>query len=300
MKRLWPLLLVSVLMVGCQKELLEASRGDICLGYTLPSGNELGEYKSSIDTLTWLVYDDGGRLVYQLRMTPRQYFMLDELPDGRYTVVCMANITGRTAVTGEDDLEQLMVKADTRQADGWYDNTDHLFWQMGTFVVAEGHSRVELPLADVHCHLHVQVRWKTLPRQVGNWTLRLYDVPLAYQAGMLGRTLEGLPHPLADENELGEHRIDVRLLNYELDGLFTTFRWTNAHIPALQVWCGDEPASPLMGLEKAFETWHWYPDRTIAQDYWLVVTIADDGTAEVKVASRFGVADWIDGGVIGG
>lgn len=296
-RRLLPLLLL-VLLTACQKELDQIGGGEVRLSYTLPDDDG---FPASIDTMRWLLYDGSGDLVRELHLAPRQqqFFTVAQLPEGTYTVVNVSNAKGRTAFCDKETLDGLSLAADTQTPEGWYENTDHLFWQMKTFSLEDGHQTADLPLVDVHCHLHVHVGWKGLPRQQGSdWTMRLYGVPLRLWGGRQGLTLSSGLHPQTDDTATGEHRIQVRMLNYELEGVFTTFRWTDACVPALQIWCGEEPASPLMRLATAFNEWHWSPDHTVAQDYWLDVMINPDGTADVKASSRFGVVDWIDGGTI--
>lgn len=291
------MMLLTFSVAGCHKDLLDREGGDVRLSYTLPQGVDFG---SSIDTMRWLLYNESGLLLRELNMHPRQqqYLTSDELPEGKYTVVNIGNQTTRSVVDGLNSLSQLAVQANTQTAGGWYENTDHLFWQMRHFTVSGSQTVVELPLADVHCHLHVHVVWQGLPRQQGDWTLRLYGVPLSFQGGIPWTTRGGAQHPLTRSDTRGEHRISVRMLNYELQGIFTTFRWTSDCVPTLQVWCDDGPASPRLDLQRAFQQWGWNPDRIVAQDFWLEVTINGDDSADVRASSRLGVADWIDGGTL--
>lgn len=301
-RRLLPLLLLA-LLTACQKDLIYEDWGDvreIRLSYTTPATLE---YREDIDTLRWLLFDGEGRFRRELSMKPRQrqYFDPGDLPDGRYTVVCIANATSRSFLDNDlKTLNDLTLWADTRQQEGWYANVDHLFWQKSTFTLSMGYSEVAVPLVDVHCHLHVRLWWKGVPETSGSdYSLRLYGVPLACRVGTTGLTLGGLPHPEMGDS-VGEHRLAVEPYNFVISGEFVTMRWTDDHVPQLQLWCGDQPATPLIDLYKVFSEWHWSPDRTVAQDYWLNVVINLDGSVTVSVGGKARIVDWQDGGTIGG
>lgn len=294
-------ILATLILSGCQKELLRDDLSevrDVMVSYTVPEGREFG---SSIATMRWLVYNEEGHFFRELSMEPKQYqyFGTHQLPDGNYTVVNIANSTSRTQVESYETLDQLMLRANTQQPEGWYDNVDCLFWQMREIEVKEGSvTTVNMPMADIHCHLHVHVGWKGLPQQRGDWTIHLSDVNVAYHAGRKGLTIAGVEHPEVAEN-LGEHRISVVPLNFELDGEFIVYRWTDSRVPKLQVRCNGEPVTPLMDIGTVFDEWKWSPDNTVAQDYWLGVQINADGSADIQTWGRARVADWIDGGIIG-
>lgn len=301
---LLPLFLLTLLLsVACQKELIYEDFSDvkeIRLSYVTPL---TVQYETDIDSLLWLLYDGNGHCVKTLRMDrlQRQFFDREDLPDGDYTVVCIANATSRSFIDNKTlTLDSLALWADTRRPDGTFDNVDDLFWTMQTFTMFEGSQTVELPLVDIHCHLHVRLWWKGVPtRSDSDYTLRLYGVPLSYRAGSTGLVIGGLPHPeLADT--LGEHRIEVEPYNFIISGEFVTMRWTDDHVPLLQLWCGDEPVTPLIDLYGVFSEWHWSPDRTLAQDYWLNIEVRLDGSVDVSAGGRGRIVDWQDGGTIGG
>ncbi len=300
--RLVPLLLMMLpLLAGCQKDLIYEDFSDVKevrLSYTTPM---TVQYETDIDSLLWLLYDDGGHCVRTLLMDhrQRQFFDRNDLPDGRYTLVCIANATSRSLIDNSTlTLDSLALRAATRRDDGTYGNVDDLFWSMQPFTMEEGHHTVELPLADIHCHLHVRLWWHGVPETDGDYTLRLYGVPLSYSAGQQGLVIGGLPHPELTDS-LGEHRIEVEPYNFIISGEFVTMRWTDDHVPCLQLWCGDEPATPLIDLYKVFSEWHWSPDRTLAQDYWLNIEVRLDGSVDVSVGGRGRIVDWQDGGIIG-
>lgn len=294
-------LTVLSILTSCHKDLQHTDLSDVrevSVSYTVPEGRD---FPTSIARMQWLVYDAQGRYFCELQMEPKQcqYFDSSLLPDGQYTVVNIANNTSKTVIDHSQTLDDLLLSANTRQPEGWYSNVDCLFWQMRQFTVRQGYvDRVAMPLADIHCHLHVHVWWKGLPGESGQWTLRLYGVNVGYHAGRLGLTIGGLEHPeLTDA--LGEHRIDVVPLNFELDGEFVVYRWTDSNVPRLQVWCDDAPVSPLIDILQVFNEWQWSPDNTTSQDYWLGIQLNPDGSADVQTWGRARVADWIDGGVIG-
>ena len=292
---------VFFMLTSCHKDLLHEDLGgvrEVCVSYTVPEGRD---FSASIARMRWLVYDAQGNHSCELQMEPDrvQYFDSSELPDGQYTAVNVANATDRILIASSQHLDDLMLWANTRQPGGWYGNIDCLFWQMRRFTVAKGHlERVAMPLADIHCHLHVHAWWKGLPEQDGQWTMRLYGVNVACHGGRNGLIIGGLEHPeLADT--LGEHRISVTPLNFELDGEFVVFRWTDANMPKLQIWCDDVPVSPLIDVDQVFAEWQWSPDNTTSQDYWLGIQLNPDGSADVQTWGSARVADWIDGGTIG-
>lgn len=302
MKRLLPLLIVPVLLAACQKELIYDDLSmvkEVKLSY-----ETLGTqaYKLSVDSLRWLLFDASGRYLQELQMTDhqRQYFDRSDLPDGDYTVVCVANATAKAFIYNEKlSLDDLMLWVNTRQEGGWYANIDQLYWQMARFTLAPGKEVIELPLVDIHCHLHVRLWWQGVPQGSGEYTLRLYDVPVGCYLGRTGSVLAGYQHPLLAE-EYGEHRIEVEPYNFIISGEFITLRWTDGHMPSLQLWCGDEAASPLISLYDIFDEWHWSPDRTMAQDYWLNIEVLTDGSVNVSVGGNSRITDWQNGGIIGG
>lgn len=292
---------LTLVLSSCHKELDVVDISDVrevCVSYTVP---EYREFNTSVARMTWLVYDSLGNYFCELQMEPqqRQYFDPDQLPDGQYTVVSIANNTGKTLIDSTKRLDDLMLWANTRQPEGWYSNVDCLFWQMRQITVREHYvDKVDMPLADIHCHLHVHIWWQGLPQQSGQWTMHLNGVNVAYHAGRKGMVVGGLDHPeLADT--LGEHRIDVTPLNFELDGEFIVYRWTDSNMPKLQLRCNGEAASPLIDVDQVFSEWQWSPDNTVSQDFWLGIQINRDGSADVQTWGRARVADWIDGGVIG-
>lgn len=299
------LLLVATILfmlTSCHKDLLRQDLSDVrevCVSYTVPDGRE---FPSSIATMRWLVYDAQGHYFCELQMEPkqRQYFEPSQLPDGQYSAVNVANATNRTLFENTETLNDLALYANTRQPEGWYGNVDCLFWQMRQFTVKQGYvDEVDMPLADIHCHLHVHVWWQGLPQESGQWTMHLYGVNVAYHAGRNGVVVGGVEHPELVTDALGEHRINVTPLNFELDGEFIVFRWTDSNVPKFQIKCNDQEASPLIDINQVFDEWKWSPDNTRAQDYWLGIQINKDGSADVQTWGRAKVADWIDGGIIG-
>lgn len=298
---LLPLLALS-LLAACQKELTYYDYGEVKevkLSYTTPATQS---YFQDIDSLRWLLFDADGRYLRDLQMTnrQRQYFDRSDLPDGDYTVVCVANATARSIIDNSRlTLDNLLLRANTRQDEGWYSNIDQLYWQMARFTLSPGAGAVELPLADIHCHLHVRLWWQSVPDTDGDYTLRLYEVPVACRGGRTGQVLGGVPHPELAE-EYGEHRIEVEPYNFIISGEFITMRWTDDHMPLLQLWCGNQAVSPLIDLYDVFSEWHWSPDRTVAQDYWLNIEVLTDGSVNVSVGGNSRITDWQNGGTIGG
>lgn len=303
MKRLsTPLLLLAVLLMACQKELTYGDYGDVKevrLSYTVPGTLQ---YEKDIDSVCWLLFDADGRFLQELLMVnrQRQYFDREDLPDGDYTLVCVANTTSRSLLDNRGlTLDSLTLWANTRRTDGTYGNIDDLFWTMQRFHMGDGVRVVECPMVDIHCHLHVRLWWRGVPDTDGEYSLRLYGVPVACKAGREGVRIGGLPHPLLADT-LGEHRIQVEPYNFIISGEFVTLRWTDEQMPYLQLWCGDEAVTPLISLYDVFSEWHWSPDRTTAQDYWLNIEVRPDHTVDVSVGGAGRIVDWQDGGVIGG
>ena len=259
---------------------------------------------SDIRQTRHLLYDARGRLVgeYSADANNRQQVLVLNVEDGRYTMVTVANATDRTIFENTEDLSRLTIRQAapvTRQTDDvQYGNGDELFFNRQSFEAGREPVEIDCELSNIHCHLHVKVQWKGLPTQSGRWTMRLYNVHTAYELATDGLTILDSNFP-AYTAELASHQTDPSMFNFELEGEFITFRWTDEDIPQLQIFCDEEPVTGRMELEKAFQEWKWHPDLTQIQDYWLELLIDNAGEVDMRSGGKASVVDWQDGGTIG-
>ena len=298
------LLALLLTLTGCS---LEDERDECCYQARLIFHETIAgtdRFEDDIRTMRHFVFDDKGNYMQEVMSDPLNIreVSLTGLDDGPYTMLTIANSTGKTAFGDSVRLETFMIflaeLAGTRQDTDTrlYGNTDELYWNRVDFTV-DGESHVYYcPLSNIHCHLHVRAEWKGVPRQQGEWTMRLYGVSDAYQLGEEGLAIDEWHYPLQND-EYVSHAVTSSIFNFELEAEFITFRWSGDHMPSLQIWCDDEPSTKRMDLEKAFSEWGWNPDLTLVQDYWLDLTIGDDGSVDMRPGNAK-VNDWINGGTI--
>lgn len=304
-RRLWLTLLLATLLTSCA---LEDDREECCEQAILYFHETIAgtdRFEQDIHSLRHFVFDDKGNYIQEIMSNPKNIreVSLSGFDYGRYTMITVANSSERTRFEGLDCLRSFMLclsdAARSRQQtdDTAYGNADELYWNRTVFTVDGENKTYYCPLSNLHCHLHVTASWKGVPRQRGLWTMRLYDVSTGYELGSVGLRIDEWEHP-RQTGQFGDHRAVCSVFNFELDASFVTCRWSNRHVPTLQIWCGDEPVTRPMDLEKAFAEWGWYPDRTLVQEYWLELLIGDDGSVEMRQGGQANVHDWIDGGTI--
>lgn len=300
--------LLATLLTGCSLEDdRDECRYQVRLHYH-ETVDGVDQFQQDIKSMRHLLFDSDGRFVQWLGSTQNgsQDVDIGGLGNGTYTVITVANATEKTLFEDYDNINTFRVVHNARytrsRADDGdesdYANTDELYWRKVTFTFDGTPQVVDCPLSNIHCHLHVRAEWKGVPKQSGLWTMRLYNVHTEYLAGETGLIINNRSHPV-ETDRTGTHRIESDTFNFELESEFVTFRWTNDEIPMLQIWCEDEPVTPLMDLKKAFDEWGWYPDRAQIQDYCIELLIGNDGTVDMRASGRANVGDWIDGGIIG-
>lgn len=301
--RLLILGLLSTLLTGCS---LEDERDECCYQIRLhyhETVDGVDLFQQDIKSMRHLLYDSEGRFVRWIDSPAShpQDVDISDLESGAYTVVTVANATDKTLFENYDQLSTFRLIHNARYQDSAkdddYGNSDELYWHMTGFTINGSPQVIDCPLSNIHCHLHVRAAWKGVPRQVGQWTMRLYDVYTGYQTGEVGLTVRDRDFP-AQVSAMCTQRVGTSVFNFELECEFITFRWTNEVLPTLQIWCDDEPVTKGMDLAKAFQEWGWYPDRAQIQEYWIDLTIHDDGSVDMRQGGSLGIRDWIDGGTI--
>lgn len=297
--------LMATLLTSCS---LYDERDDCCYQIRLHyhetiDGVDL--YKQDIKSMQHLLFDSEGYFIRWID-SPADHSQdvdITGLDNGEYTVITVANATDKTLFEDYDHISTFRLVHNghytrTRSESEDYADSDKLYWHKVTFTVDGTSKVIDCPLSNLHCHLHVTANWKGVPKQSGLWTIRLFHVHTEYQAGNVGLEIRERQFPV-ETNKRGDYRKDADTFNFELEGVLTTFRWTNARLPKLQIWCDDEPATTMMDLAKAFDEWGWYPDRAQVQEYWIDLQIGDDGSVDMRASGEARVNDWIDGGTIG-
>lgn len=287
------------------------------------------DFSQHIDHMRHFLFDDLGRFIKELPPSSkgRQDVRLIKMPVGTYTVITVANAT-----VGRTQLSELMkpwsTLADFRlaithleskkivDASNVHGNGDELFWNSRTFTVRSNRSQyIICDLSNIHCHLGVKVKWNTVPKMDGDYTIRLTQVPTDYvlSPSLADTIRRHSGEPLSAESSpkhviytfpkhagsLGVHEITVPLYNLELEGVFTTLRYSNTHIPTLQIFHGDVAITKPINLGRAFRAWNWLPSSNPEQDYRIELTLYDDGRVLVNQWAETTVLDWIDGGTFG-
>ncbi len=306
MKQRWLLTLglLATLLTSCS---LDDDRDECCYQVRLyyhETVDGIDLYEQDVKSIRHLLYDSLGtfiREVFADYRTP-QTVDIGDLDNGTYTVISVANATEKTLFEKMEDLSQFELvlnsqSTGTRSGSDIYDNADELYWSKVTFHINNTAQEIDCPLSNIHCHLHVRAEWKGVPKQVGRWTMRLFDVNMGYLAGSAGLTIREREFP-THTGYFADHMVVSSVFNFELECEFITFRWTNERLPILQIWCDDEPVTKMMDLEIAFQEWGWFPDRAQIQDYWIDLVISEDGSVEMRPGGSIGIHDWVDGGSI--
>ena len=322
--RLLILGLLATLLIGCS---LYDER-DECCGVTLhfrymETGQDV--FKDHIRTMRHFLFDGEGLFLREIVVskTENKLFMQD-IDDGLYTMITIANpTTANTALTHleervsrlEDFSLALAEGDETRTCvDSYYDNADELFYNATQFeVTPEDRDFYFEDLSNTHCHLHVYLYWKKLPDYRGSFTMRLYDVPADFALSpdsmrrvmwpadepslipTAGNTVQMVPRQM---NRLVNHEVEVQPYNFKLMGELITHRWTDDHIPVLQVFNDEQKVTARIILSQVFQKWGISPDADPVQDYWIEIEVYPDGTSHVGRYVGGKVNDWVDGGTI--
>ena len=281
--------------------------------------NELGtrvqtmkHFLFNSDSILQEVYDVSGDAVKKLEVI---------IPSGDYTMVSFANIGTpsffNNFVVGQSKMSEFELYIDNLNSEGYQDNSERLFFAYRNFSVAK--SGIKYYIVDcTHAHniLTINVKWKNQqPPTSDRYRMELTNVHGNYQflaekyviIGSLKAGESGLPESTTDRvvhvipepmGKTVEHRVDGRFKpNGNLEGSFITYRYTNQRIPVFHLY-GDD-GNLLMkeiDLSTFFQQQGWELTMNIEQEFDLTMTIDGD---KVYVSST-NIADWEDGGTIGG
>ena len=263
------------------------------------------------DSILQEVYDVSGDAVKKLEVI---------IPSGDYTMVSFANI-GQPSflndfIVGQSKMSELELYIDNLNTDGYQDNSERLFFAYRNFSVAK--SGVKYYIVDcTHAHniLTVNVKWRnTSPPTSNRYQMELTKVPGNYQfpvqrwvtIGSLKSDNGNIPE--SNENTVVhvipepigktvEHRVDGRFKpNGNLEGTFITYRYTNQMIPTFCLYGDQGTLMKEIDLAVFFQTMGWELSLNIEQEFDLTMTIDGD---KVYVSAT-NIADWEDGGTIGG
>ncbi len=280
------------------------------------------EFRSFIKEMRHFLFDGEGRFLRELpNPSNRQDLHIGNLSEGDYSVITIANATqanttlSQLAASGST-LSEFQLTLNHLLSAETYGNGDELFWNTRKVSVVRNQRRHYIcDLSNIHCHLFVRVKWHSLPKHTGDYTMRLMQVPVGYRLEpTLADTLvirgDGSTDFQSSESRVvhtfpafngnfQSHERVVPLYNLELEGEFVTLRYSDDHIPVLQIFFGDEAITKPLDLLKAFRAWSWYPNRHPEQIYKIDITIYDDGRVVLNQWAEATVMDWIDGGAVG-
>ena len=316
-------LLIPLLLGGCT---LEDNRDicckAVCLDYRyIPQSKN--KFSSEIDGLRHFLFDEEGlflREVPQKSGFPHQVWLYG-LAEGNYTMVSLANTTLEKSSISKLDVNssfsnfKLAVSCSLdKQSLG---DVDDLYWSCRSFKVLNNkRSHYYCDLSDITCHLSLKVIWESKPPFAGSYTCRLFGVPTSYSLDPSKVKLSHVIHrdktsksqlpgiqqvvhtfPSLD-GDFGQCAISEKLFGTILYGEFVTLRYTDNHIPALQIFHDDKPVTKFLDLSKAFRSWGWSPDSYPLQRFHIELLIKDDGHVVVNQWIDGFSNDWEDGGMV--
>lgn len=320
--------MLSSVLIGCETvDERELCCEEVELLYRYVRKASTGdEYKTFVSSMRHFLYDSQGRFIREVPSNPRhpQRLKMRDLPVGRYTMLTISNATaehttlnniGEGTTLGEALLE---VTTNKGKEAPYYENGDELFYNTRSFecVSNEKHTYY-CDLSNVHCHLHVKVRWKEgRPKYLdGAYQLRQSLVANRYRLSRTPLQINikespGAPHGVSTYQQVvhsfpeGYHYAPIHassetLFNMELHFYFVTLRYTNAQYPQIQLFRGGQAVSSEVDLQRAFEAWGWVPDEDAEQIYRIEMVVGADGSVELYPWSDLDVLDWVDGGTFG-
>lgn len=298
------------LLVSCDIE----DERDICCDriimeyHYIRDGQDL--FKENIYSLRHFLFDQKGHFIEEVpAANGLQYQELKKMATGPYTMVTVGNSAEGTILEtplANSRLQNFMLHI--AGTDGR--NADPLYYGICRFNLlresANREQRFVTQMSNVHCKLKVTVKWQNRPpllTQEPIYRLTLNHAPESYELDALNGYAMGekqFPYSPAWNRE---HGIDCSLNSRQLNGTFTSLRYTNNNLPILNVLCLKEgkyvEQTPPLDLKVAFSAWGYRPSSAERQDYKIVVTIYLDGHVGVKVEMESGIADWVDGGSFG-
>lgn len=267
-------------------------------------------FRQNISSLRYFLFDGNECFLRELPSEANlQYQYLKKLEAGRYTIVAIGNVSEVTRLVVPEKGSSLQ-DFNSGLSGGGDINADPLYYGIRFFTVAAGEVEREqffiTHMANVHCKLRVTVRWKNLPPVMSSepcYRVALSGCAASYeldnrQGYPLGE--KNIPYTPAWDRE---YYRDCALENLELKAGFVTLRYTDEHIPVLNILCkqenGYEAVTPEIDLKKAFAAWGYRPSTVERQEYKIIVTVYLDGHVGVKLESEVGVMDWVNGGSFG-
>ncbi len=301
---------------------------DDCCGVTLHfryMQNSEDRFVKDIKSMRHFLFDENG--VFLREVFPTNGFsdrlLVRDLGkyNTKYKMITIGNMTEKTQISelvpGVTTLSGFSQQINTPVQNGYRGNGDQLFYNCCSFSWDENSPTEYIcDLSNIHCHLYVWAYWDHTPRYHGDYSLKITNIPASYSLSpdSTRRIRQQLDDPeLWDSTPdntvqlfplkptaLTQHAIEVLPYNYELEGEFITERYTNEYVPVLRLFCNDEPITNYIDLERAFTYFRWYPDSDPAQEYWIKMEIHEDGSVDLNRWIKGEVADWIDGGTIGG
>ena len=263
------------------------------------------------DSVLVNVYDVSGQATSKLELI---------IPSGDYTIISFANIHTASRmqkfVIGQSRMDDLELFIDNLSSEGYQENSERLFFAHRRFRIEK--SGIKYYIVDcTHAHnvLTINVKWKKQsPPASSRYIMELTKVPGNYQfpverfvtIGSLktdnneipestnNRVVHAIPEPLG---KTVEHRVNGKFKpNGSLEGAFITYRYTNQLIPTFCLYGDNGALMKEIDLTKFFQQMGWELTLNIEQEFDLTMTIDGDN---VYVSST-DIADWEDGGTIGG
>ena len=158
--------LMATLLTSCS---LYDERDECCAQVTLHfqemvSGRDC--FSNDIYSLRHFLYDADGQFIKEVfsDRDDMQNLRLNELQDGNYTIVTLANSSEEhTLIEPAVSLEKMRTSLIGENEDGSFQNADQLYWNIqNVLVVRELQQHYKCDLSNIHCHLHVFVKWKYL------------------------------------------------------------------------------------------------------------------------------------------
>lgn len=252
------------------------------------------------------LFDEWGnfiKMVPQGRNPQRQY--LDVRP-GTYHMVTVGNAADPVELFGhaEEGMEKFMLRVrsqaeltDTRAEYSF--RAGELYGGFCKFTVEEKEETqyFRTDMSNIHCQLDIRVEFDSFVPEVGDYRFELSNVPSHYSMDY-ERIWNTYDHDFpADHGLRDSYSVTVPLVFLELEATFVTLRYSNECVPKLRLWLRDQPVTPEIDLERAFQTWGWVPDDQTVQEYRILVTLRRDGSVVLRPWVDGEVLDWVDGGI---
>lgn len=285
------------------------------------------EYAQHIGSERRYLFDAEGTFIEEIPVDPdnRQVVTLRDIPEGEYQILALGNFTDtytsltslQRGVTKLADV-QLALMRQLPNHEGAFASSEELFWSLRTIQcrLLEPQSYI-CDMANIHCHLYLQVVWEGQPPREGSetFTLRLSGVATDYEMQVdSARSLQiaGVaPTPRLSSPSYVLHDFprfgyppgvvdaETSLRGEALFFSICTFRLTDEAMPTVNViHDGKALFNTPISLAQVFHQWHWIADIDPEQVYSLKLRIRLDGTVDVLHGIAT-ISDWADGGTFG-